>query len=225
MRTHSFAMRFAAGLAEVGVLSRRVVAVRMKATTLNIDDEQPHAQRELRVTRERLRFLLSATPAVIYTAAPSINRGRGAITFVSDNVREQLGYGPDRVRLPGGFSQRIHAGDAPRIEAELRQVMERGSHAFEYRFYPQDGSLRWIRDDCRLVRDAAGKAVELVGYWLDVTERKLAQDAAEAKEAQLEETQRITKIGSWHWNLSDRLVCTPELYRIFGRDPENFPRR
>jgi signal transduction histidine kinase len=35
-----------------------------------------------------------------------------------------------------------------------------------------DGRYRWVHDQRRLVRDEAGQPLEIIGYWLDITERK-----------------------------------------------------
>ena len=47
---------------------------------------------ELRATRDRLKFLVSSTPVVIYTCKPYGDYGA---TFVSQNVTSQLGYTPE----------------------------------------------------------------------------------------------------------------------------------
>ena len=45
-----------------------------------------------------------------------------------------------------------------------------------------DGGWRWMHDETRIVRDASGQVQELVGYWLDITARKLAEESLRARE-------------------------------------------
>ena len=55
---------------------------------------------------------------------------------------------------------------------ELPRVMARGAHHHEYRSRTKDGSCIWVLTEMRLVRDEAGKPLEVIGYVMDITERK-----------------------------------------------------
>ncbi len=46
----------------------------------------------------------------------------------------------------------------------------------EYRLKRGDGSYLWIRDEMRLLLDEKGKSLEIVGYWIDITERKNVEE-------------------------------------------------
>ena len=52
----------------------------------------------------------------------------------------------------------------------------------------KDGTYRWIREEAKAVRDEAGKPVEVIGYWTDVTERKRVEE-------QLVRSERLAAIG------------------------------
>ena len=57
----------------------------------------------------------------------------------------------------------------------------------------------------------------------EVDEHMRSEEALRASEAQLEEAQRIARIGSWDWELaSGRLTWSKELFRIYGVDPDTF---
>ncbi len=53
-------------------------------------------------------------------------------------------------------------------------LLEPGQHSREYRFQHQDGQYRWFHDIATIVRGDDG-SLEMVGSWLDVTERKQAE--------------------------------------------------
>jgi signal transduction histidine kinase len=59
---------------------------------------------------------------------------------------------------------------------------------FEYRFLHKDGTSRWIREEAKVIRDAAGNPVEVMGCWTDVTERKRLEE-------ELAKSQRLATIG------------------------------
>ncbi|WP_455209840.1 PAS domain S-box protein [Kaarinaea lacus] len=57
----------------------------------------------------------------------------------------------------------------------------------------------------------------------DITERILTQQALEQSEQRLKEAQRIGRIGNWRWQAaSGQIQWSEEIYRIFGRDPQDF---
>lgn len=141
-----------------------------------------HAE-SLRQSRERLDFLLSSTSAIIFSLRAG---GDFAQSFMSANVRDVLGYAPeDFLRDPGFFASKIHPDDRERVLGGLAVSVEQNTHADEYRFRHQDGSWRWMRGVTRLMPIVSGAPEELVGYWIDITDRHRAelalQEALRAK--------------------------------------------
>jgi PAS domain S-box-containing protein len=62
-------------------------------------------------------------------------------------------------------------------------LMGAGEHWFQYRFRHADGTYRWMQDAARLVRSEDGKPKDIVGYWIDVTDRGIAERALQRSEA------------------------------------------
>ncbi len=150
--------------------------------------ERKRAEEVLVATTARLEHLLLSSPAVIYSCEP---KGNYPPTFISENVKEQLGYEPrEFVDDPKFWAEHIHPEDAPRVFAGLSYLFEQGHHIHEYRFQHKDGTYRWMRDELRLVRGADGNPLEIVGSWMDTTERKKAEEALREAEA---ERRRITE--------------------------------
>ncbi len=150
----------------------RADGVRGVLTDIN---EQRQVEEALHAIKRRLQYLVSASPAVIYSSEPS---GDYAATFISENVSSQLGYeAREFVQDPRFWADHIHPEDASRVFADLPRVFASGCHVHEYRFLHKDGTYRWMRDELRLVRDKDGSPVEIVGYWVDITERKQAEVA------------------------------------------------
>jgi PAS domain S-box-containing protein len=136
--------------------------------------EQKRAQEELKATHERLKYLLVSTSVAIYTSKTSGNYGATSIT---ENVRELTGYQPRAFIENSSFwIDHVHPEDRERVLNEVPIVFEKGSHVYEYRFLHKDGSYRWMRDELRLTRDEEERPFEIVGYWIDVTDRKRAEE-------------------------------------------------
>lgn len=139
------------------------------------------ANEELQLLQARQQQLLTATPVVLYVCRATGDYGA---TFVSENVMEQLGYRPqDYLGHSDFWVSHLHPDDRPCVLADLARVFEEGQHVHEYRFLHHDGTYRWLHDELRLIRDQAGMPVELVGFQIDVTNRKHAEEALRRTEA------------------------------------------
>jgi rsbT co-antagonist protein RsbR len=144
--------------------------------------ERERAEAAQRAAHDRLQHLLHASRVVLYAATATDY----AVTLMSDNVLEHLGYHPKQFTEDAGFwVDRIHPDDRARVLAELSHVHELNRYSLEYRWLRKDGQYRWLHDDCKLVRDAEGQPLELLGAWQDVTERREAEQTIKYQAAAL----------------------------------------
>jgi PAS domain S-box-containing protein len=147
--------------------------------------EKKKAEEALQASQQRLQFLLTSTPAVIYTCRAS---GDFGATFISDNVRILMGYEPrDFLQDSGFWLEHIHPEDRPRVLEDIATLATHGHHIHEYRFRAKDGSYRWMHDELILVRGTDGIPLECVGCWMDVTQRREAEDEVHRLNEQLEQ--------------------------------------
>jgi PAS domain S-box-containing protein len=129
---------------------------------------------ELSASRTRLEHLVRSSPVVVYSFAA---RAPYEPTFVSDNVVAFCGYTAEQlVSDPGLFGRRVHPDDRERVFAATRRLGELDHSVTEYRFRKADARWGWTRDEQVVVRDPAGRPVEVVGSLLDITDRKRAED-------------------------------------------------
>lgn len=136
--------------------------------------QRKEIEETLRVTQERLGYLITHNPAVIYSLQPW---GNCPMTFISDNVKTLLGYEPEQfLENPTFWIDHIHPEDLPDISSSIESGWQPGqSMSYEYRFLCAQGNYRWMRDENRLLLDEQGKPLEVVGYLADITERKQAE--------------------------------------------------
>lgn len=143
--------------------------------------ERRRSEERLRSLSKRLEFLVSSSPAIIYTCRYG---GDWAATFVSDNLRNVLGYdAQEYLDAPGFRVEGIHPDDRERVLAGLSALGAADSYEHEYRFRHKNGAYRWMFDRINVVRDEEGKPVECVGSWIDIDARKSAEEAWRESEA------------------------------------------
>jgi len=166
-------------------------------------------------TQQRLKYLLKHTPAVIYTGQISANF---TTTFISNNVQQQLGYTQQAfLTEPHFWAEHIHPDDQPKVLANLAPILADlknneksvGSQEtdfsgnleetleHEYRFLHQNGSYRWLHDHIRVIRDEQGQPIELLGSWLDITERKKIEQALTESEKRFREMADSAPVMIW----------------------------
>lgn len=162
------------GHREIPLLEQIAGDVAFALEVLSGDDRRRNAETSLRESENRLQFLLTATPAVIYSLRTSEDFGT---TFISANVKEVLGYHPDDFLAdPDFWLSHVHPEDRGAVAADFSKLLKSGRSVREYRFLHRDGSYRWMHDEVRLVPKENGFARDLVGYWVDITPRKQAED-------------------------------------------------
>ena len=149
--------------------------------------ERKRAEEELRATRERLEYVIGSNPAVIFTGRPRADYSDYDATYMSNTVVQMIGFQPkELIGNPRFWESRVHPDDLPRYHAELPRFWKEGHHVFEYRFLHKDGTYRWLREEARLIHDASGKPVEVIGYGTDITERRRMEEELRAARERLE---------------------------------------
>ena len=141
-------------------------------------------ERALREAQALLEHIVAWSPMVMFRGL----LGGSGERYVSGNVERLLGYTQEQVLgTPSFWADQLHPEDRERFTAMLeRAVVERAPQLEqEYRFLLQDG-YRWLYGVTRLVYDDDGALADTLGYAMDVTERKQADDAVREREATLQ---------------------------------------
>ncbi|MFW6112590.1 MAG: PAS domain S-box protein, partial [Chloroflexota bacterium] len=143
--------------------------------------ERKRAEAVFRLVEARLQHLVTRSPAIIF--ALRVQNGEPEVTFISDNIREQLDHTPaDFIGNYEFWKQCVHQDDLPEVASSLPRLLEEGAAVYEYRFRHKDGTYRWLRDERRVFYDAEGKPAEIVGSWVDTTDRRSAEEALKQSE-------------------------------------------
>jgi PAS domain S-box-containing protein len=137
---------------------------------------------ELGETRAFLERLLTAGPVVATRASLPLREA----SYVSPNVGRLFGHTEAAVLAPSFIPDNMHPDDLPAFRAALDNVAAglTPQTSLEIRLRHGDGTYRWIAYTLALEDDDRGEPVAVVGYILDVHDRRRAEEAQrEAQEA------------------------------------------
>jgi PAS domain S-box-containing protein len=197
---------------------------------------------------ERLHLTLSVTNQGLY----DLNLRTNEVT-VSPAYAIMLGYEPTSFReTTASWRTRLHPDDAERASATLDAYIAGllSEYSQEFRLRTADGSWKWVLSLGRIIdRAPDGHPLRMIGTHTDITllketeqelvqlnqelERRVAERTADLERSQAElrkseahliAAQRIALLGSWEFEVPSRaIIWSPEVYRIFERDPEQGP--
>ncbi len=135
----------------------------------------------LAASERRLQTLLRATPAVIFAFE---GRPPHRTTFLSPNVVRVTGH-ESAVYLQSTdfWTRHVHPDDLAAAHAALSAGDAQETIGRDYRFRHADGTYRWLHDELSLIADDDGTPLEYVGFFVDVTTAKRAEEKLRSREA------------------------------------------
>lgn len=137
--------------------------------------ERRRAEEEMHSAHAQLAHMIEHSPAVTYRLK-IVGQSTVPIT-ASENVEKLLGFPVAETLNHEWWLGRLHPEDREHAVAGISETINQGATRTEYRFRHKDGGYCWIDDSRCLVRDESGQPLEIIGVWMDITERK-ATDAA-----------------------------------------------
>ncbi|NOZ52585.1 MAG: PAS domain-containing protein [Gammaproteobacteria bacterium] len=163
-------------IALLGVIGIGSVIGKLRRTSVELQHRVQRRTAKLAKISTHLQHLIDNSPAIIYSAMPNDDF---TITFVSDNLRNVLGYEPQKMLDHINFwFEHIHLDDQAGLMQRLRRLLaEGGQQTLDYRFRHRDGHYLWMHDSIRVVYDSSGAPLELLGSLLDITNRKAMEEA------------------------------------------------
>ncbi len=164
---------------------------------------------QLNEARGRLQYLLTVTPGIIYTSQPSKDF---RCTFISENVELIMGFSTwEMLEDPDFWTKRLHPDDAHRVLAEMPALIDKGGGAVEYRFRHRDGHYAWIQDTFKVLHDGSGRAIEIVGSWADISDRKQVEQALGERMSLMNDLEKLVAASPaviYATKASDDYACT-----------------
>ncbi len=146
--------------------------------------ERHRMEASLRASEERYVLINEVTSDVIWDQDLKTRE-----IWWSAHFETQYGYRLGEEHWDTGFWRtRIHPEDRERVVGSVRVALEGNAEGWreEYRFRHANGTYRHVRDQARIVREADGRPVRLLGAMQDVTPQRRALEAIRNSEARLQ---------------------------------------
>src|SRR5438477_10281952 len=147
------------------------------------------SEQRLHVAEERIRLALEAADVGIFDYYPAV----GGIGW-SDRGNELFGFPADTKPDYVTYLNAIHPDDRHIIHETIREVLSPGStshYEIQYRAIGvADSRERWLEEKGRVLLDDAGRPARFLGTILEITERRLAEDALKKAKQDAEDANR-----------------------------------
>lgn len=173
---------------------------------------------QLRESEERYRTLVTNISGVVYRCEPA---APWKVDYISDAVLSLSGY-PARDFLEGRRHRRelIVREDTLRVDRTMEEAIA-GDRPFaiEYRIMHADGTVRWVYEKGRAVRNPSGDPLWMDGVILDITERKLAEEGKQKAERRYRSLVDNSLVGIFISTVGGELLYVNDAHaRLAGYD-------
>jgi PAS domain S-box-containing protein len=202
------------------------------------------AEEALRESEQRWRSLTEALPQLVWGARPD-----GACDYFSAQWTNYTGVKESDL-LGWRWMEALHPDDRePTRRFWMESVAGRHPYDVEYRVRRSDGTYSWFKTRGTPIRESDGRIVKWFGTCTDITDRKRAEQALKDQElelrqardlleikvmertkelrrneAYLAEAQKLSKTGSFGWNVfGGEIYWSEETFRIFEYSREAKP--
>lgn len=179
-------------------------------------------QKRIQAALLRSEMYLTAAQRLSGTGSFRWNVASGDIVWSDQAVRI---FGCDQATKPTVefIVQRTHPEDRTGVQRIIDCASRDGEDFdYEHRLLMPNGFVKYVHAVARAERNTSGD-VEFVGAVTDVTAVKETERKLRRSEAYLAEAQRLSQTSSWAWDvgLEKFVYRSPEVYNLFGLDPEN----
>jgi PAS domain S-box-containing protein len=164
--------------------------VRWFGTCTDIEDmkraEQALRESEARYrsTEERLTAALVASDTGTFRWDPV----SGSFMDFDDHLKRLFGLCPDdAVVSTEELLARVHPDDRPALRSAIDDCHEGADFEMEFRVVLADGSVRWLYDRAKMIRNAENRTACLVGACIDITQRKQIEVALQQADRRKDE--------------------------------------
>jgi len=167
--------------------------------------ERKKAERELKQANEIIlqeRNMFISGPVVVFKWQ---NQEGWPVEYNSSNVKDIMGYtSKDFISQKVIYGKIIHGDDLERVSNEVATYSKNDAVSFEhkpYRIIKKDGKVIWVSDYTTILRDKTGKITHYLGYIVDITGIKQAEEQLKLLSSTVEQSTEGMAVSDLEGNL------------------------
>lgn len=170
-----------------GVRDANAMVTCLRGTVQDITDRK-RAERSLQESEKRFRLIANTAPVMIWTSGPD-----KLCDYFNQPWLELTGR-PLAAELGNGWAEGVHFEDRTACLNTYTEAFDaRQAFEMQYRFRRHDGQYRWILDTAVPRFNEDGSFAGYIGYCLDITDRKDAEEILSTVSRRLIEAQEIER--------------------------------
>jgi len=191
---------------EVAALKQRI-----KNQAIEFVNEQAarsKMERELRLSQ----LIVERSPVILFRRTGG---DRPTLEYISDNIC-QFGYLPEEFYSGKKlFKDLVHPEDLKRLKKENGVFSKEniGDYSQQYRMITSSGEIRWVEGQTSVVQREESDDTHMQGIIIDITEKKLAENALQKSEQKF---RRIVETTSESFLLMDENLRIKEVNAAFS---------
>ncbi|GAB4465804.1 MAG: hypothetical protein OHK0037_20950 [Elainellaceae cyanobacterium] len=179
--------------------------------------ERKRAEDALRIAEANYRSIFENAAEGIYQTTPD-----GRYLNANPAIARMYGYDSpaELMASVGDITQQVYVN--PQERDRFRELLTQHGEVknFEYQVYRRDRTVMWLLESARSVRDGAGHVLYYEGMCIDITQRKLQEQALQQRVQQLQieidEAKRQRQVAE---------ITQTDYFRQIQQEAEQFKRR
>ncbi|HYG14194.1 MAG TPA: PAS domain-containing protein, partial [Bacteroidia bacterium] len=116
------------------------------------------------------------------------------------------------------FEKTLHPDDKKRVFDSVQETISgvKGDFSETFRIHSKSGEVKYVAAYSKLIKNEIGQPVRMIGINFNITDNKLAEQKILRSQSELEEAQRIARIGSWEVDMGlQKVTWSKEMYEIY----------
>jgi PAS domain S-box-containing protein len=180
-----------------------------------LESRRRRALADVQAARNDLKLAIDTIPTIVWSTAPD-----GTVDYMNRAWRRFVGFSTSAA-IGQRWLETLHPDESAWVQAERKAAIAAGRpYELAARLRAADGTYRWVLRRAVPLRNQQGEIVKWYGTGTDIHDLKLAEAKLRESEAYLAEAQRLSRTGSFGWDLSrSELRWSEETFRIFEYDP------
>ena len=141
--------------------------------------EKKRSEKALKESERKYRLLIRSIPNIVYRGDID-----GSLDFFDNKIEKITGYKKeDFLSRKKNWFDIVYKEDLEMAKKSFKEAMKTdNAYIREYRVQSKDGKIAWIQEGSQIIYGENGEIEFITGAFLDITERKLAEQALHESE-------------------------------------------